>query len=127
MNVQQKTIRSNKPIKKKYKNGLIVEDITIGEGDEVTGCDTITIHYTGFIKNGKIIDSTYKRGGPMTFTLGKAAVMLGFEQGIPGMKVGGVRKLTIPADIGFGNRIMPGVPCDSDLVYEIELLDICEW
>lgn len=113
--------------KKEYKNGLIIEELEIGDGDEVAGCDTITMHVRAATEDGREFENTYKKCMPITTTLGLGQCILGFEQGIPGMKVGGRRRLTIPSEIGFKDRIVPGVPSSSVLIFELELLDISEW
>jgi peptidylprolyl isomerase len=113
--------------RREFKNGLIIEDLEIGDGEEVVGSDTITMHLKATTAEGREFDNTYKKCLPVTTTLGLGQCILGFEQGIPGMKVGGRRRLIIPSEIGFGDRIVPGVPSSSVLIFELELLDISEW
>lgn len=113
--------------KKRFKNGLIVEEVVEGEGDEVCLCETVTVHMRGWTKGGKEIVNTYKRTQPEIFTLGAGGIILGLEQGIPGMKEGGVRRIHIPEDMGFRDAVIAGVPSYSELIFEVELLTINQW
>ncbi len=99
--------------------GLIVEDIKVGEGIACPRNATVTIHYTGTLENGTQFDSS-RDGKPATFPL--RSLIAGWQEGIPGMKVGGVRKLTIPYQLGYGERGSPPViPPRAKLIFEIEL------
>lgn len=114
---------------KKRDNGMKVWDVKAGKGAEVTKDDTLTIHYTGWTTDGKIFDSSRKElskrptaGKPATFPL--AGLIKGWQEGVPGMKVGGVRRLYIPYKLAYGERGRPPViPAKADLVFEIEVLD----
>lgn len=103
---------------------LQIIDITIGSGDEVVEGATISAHYTGALcKDGKIFQSSHDTGEPVTFGLNK--VIKGWTRGVPGMKVGGVRRLIIPSELGYGSaRASSNIPPNSDLVFDIELVDI---
>jgi FKBP-type peptidyl-prolyl cis-trans isomerase len=103
---------------------LQIIDLTIGDGDEVTEGVTITAHYTGALcKDGTIFQSSHDTGKPATFGLNQ--VIKGWTQGVPGMKVGGVRRLVIPSALGYGSaRAASNIPPNSDLVFDIELVDI---
>ena len=106
-------------------SGLQYEDIKLGEGDPATAGKTVAVHYTGWLTNGKKFDSSKDRGQPFEFPLGGGRVIKGWDEGVQGMKVGGVRKLTIPASLGYGSRGAGGViPPDATLVFEVELLKI---
>jgi FKBP-type peptidyl-prolyl cis-trans isomerase FkpA len=106
-------------------SGLQYEDIKIGEGDAATAGKTVAVHYTGWLTNGKKFDSSKDRGQPFEFPLGGGRVIKGWDEGVQGMKVGGVRKLTIPASLGYGSRGAGGaIPPDATLVFEVELLKI---
>jgi FKBP-type peptidyl-prolyl cis-trans isomerase len=107
-------------------NGLIIEDIKVGEGEEVKSGDTIKAHYKGWLEDGTEFDSSYDRGEPATFPIGLDFLVQGWEEGIPGMKEGGTRKLTIPSDLGYGDTGNPagGIPGGATLYFEIELLEI---
>jgi peptidylprolyl isomerase len=106
---------------------LVIDDLVVGEGKEVTAGDRVSVHYTGWLTDGKMFDSSLKRGTPFQFTVGAHQVIAGWDQGLLGMKVGGKRKLTIPASMGYGERGAGGViPPNATLVFEIELLDVFE-
>ncbi|MBV8048919.1 MAG: FKBP-type peptidyl-prolyl cis-trans isomerase [Paludibacterium sp.] len=104
---------------------LIIEDITVGEGTEATPGKEVTVHYTGWLLDGAKFDSSRDRYQPFSFPLGAGHVIKGWDQGVAGMKVGGVRKLTIPAELGYGARGAGGViPPHAVLVFEVELLQV---
>lgn len=103
---------------------LQIIDITIGDGAEVSADATITAHYTGALcKDGTIFQSSHDTGESVTFALNK--VIKGWTQGVPGMKAGGVRRLIIPSALAYGSaRAASNIPPNSDLVFDIELVDI---
>jgi len=104
---------------------LVIEDVTTGTGPAAEAGDTVSVHYTGTLTDGTKFDSSKDRGTPFIFTLGRGNVIEGWEKGIPGMQVGGVRKLTIPSDMAYGNQGVPGViPGGATLLFEVELLEI---
>lgn len=104
---------------------LIIEDLVAGEGDEATAGKEVTVHYTGWLTNGSKFDSSKDRSQPFSFPLGAGHVIKGWDQGVVGMKVGGSRKLTIPAELGYGARGAGGViPPNAVLVFEVELLKV---
>ena len=105
---------------------LEVEDITVGVGQAAQSGDTISVHYTGWLASGKKFDSSRDRGIPFSFRLGSGQVIQGWDRGLIGMQVGGVRRLTIPPDQGYGNRDVGGglIPPNSTLIFEVELLSI---
>lgn len=99
---------------------LKVEDIVVGTGDEVKEGATVTAHYTGaLVSNGTIFQSSKDTGKEFTAPLSN--LIEGWQKGIPGMKVGGTRRLVIPAAQAYGSVERPGIPADSDLVFDIEL------
>ena len=107
--------------------GLIIEDITVGSGAEAVAGKHISVHYTGWLfndgKQGAKFDSSKDRGQPFDFPLGAGHVIKGWDEGFAGMKVGGVRKLTIPPEMGYGARGAGGViPPNATLLFEVELL-----
>jgi FKBP-type peptidyl-prolyl cis-trans isomerase len=105
--------------------GLKIEDIKVGTGPEVQSGDTIRIHYNGTLLNGKEFDSSYKRGQPFETRIGVGNVIEGWEMGIPGMKVGGKRKLIIPPALAYGSKAVGNViEPNSTLVFEVELVEI---
>lgn len=107
----------------KSASGLESHDAVMGTGKEVRAGDTVTIHYTGWLTDaaGTVFDSSVRRGQKAEFPLGN--LIKGWQEGIPGMKVGGVRRLRIPPELAYGARASPGIPANSTLVFEIELFD----
>ena len=105
---------------KKRDSGLEIWDVKEGTGDPTEKGATVTIHYTGWTVDGKIFDSSVKRGTPATFPLPN--LIKGWQEGIPGMKAGGVRRLKIPYDLAYGEAGRPPtIPAKATLVFEIEL------
>lgn len=104
---------------------LIIEDLIVGTGSEVKSGDLVSIHYYGTLEDGKQFDSSYDRNQPFETEIGVGQVIRGWDEGVPGMKIGGKRKLTIPFDMAYGERGIPGViPPKSTLIFEVELLNI---
>jgi peptidylprolyl isomerase len=104
---------------------LEVEDLKSGSGRAVRTGDRVSVHYTGTLKaNGQKFDSSLDRAQPFEFQVGGGQVIKGWELGVVGMKVGGKRKLIIPADLAYGDHARGSIPPGSDLVFEIELLAI---
>jgi FKBP-type peptidyl-prolyl cis-trans isomerase len=101
-----------------------IEDITNGDGATAESGKTITVHYTGTLQDGTKFDSSVDRNEPFTFVLGAGQVIKGWEQGFQGMKVGGKRKLTIPAELAYGNNAVGAIPANSTLIFEVQLLDV---
>lgn len=106
-------------------SGLVYEDTVVGTGAEATAGAFVTVHYTGWLTDGSKFDSSKDRNDPFQFPLGQRHVIAGWDEGVQGMKIGGTRKLTIPAQLGYGTRGAGGViPPNATLVFEVELLDI---
>jgi len=105
-------------------NGLKIQDLKAGEGKEAKAGDTVTVNYLGTLENGTKFDSSYDRNQPFTTQIGVGAVIKGWDEGIPGMKIGGKRKLIIPAELGYGAQAAGAIPPNSVLVFEVELLGI---
>ena len=103
---------------------LQVTDISVGDGDEVAPGATITAHYTGALcVDGTIFQSSHDFGEAITFSLDQ--VIAGWTNGVPGMKIGGKRRLTIPSELAYGSaRAAANIPPNSDLVFDIELVGI---
>ena len=104
---------------------LKIDEMKVGTGTEATAGKHVTVHYVGTLTNGNKFDSSRDRGKGFSFALGRGQVIKGWDQGVAGMKIGGVRKLTIPPNLaygdgGFGSVIPPG----STLVFEVELLSV---
>jgi|TARA_Y100000310_G_scaffold90097_1_gene87344 FKBP-type peptidyl-prolyl cis-trans isomerase len=111
---------------KETMNGeLIIEDLVVGKGAEAVRHSIVTVNYTGWLKDGTKFDSSLNPGRePFRFTVGAGQVIKGWDEGIPGMKVGGRRKLTIPPNMGYGNQDMGIIPPNSTLVFEVDLLGV---
>jgi len=103
---------------------VTIEDVKKGSGDEARRGDTITVHYTGRLQNGTVFDSSVKRNEPFSFRLGAGEVIVGWEQGIVGMRAGGKRKLTIPPELGYGRQGAGPIPPNATLVFDVELLGV---
>jgi len=102
---------------------LTIEDIIVGEGAEAVKHSIVTVNYTGWLEDGSKFDSSLNPGRePFRFTVGAGQVIQGWDQGIPGMKIGGKRKLTIPPSMGYGNRDNGAIPANSVLIFEVDLL-----
>lgn len=105
-------------------------DLRIGAGAEATSGKSVTVHYTGWLYavnqpdgKGAQFDSSAARG-PFPFVLGAGGVIRGWDQGVVGMRVGGLRRLVIPPDLGYGNQTVGPIPANSTLVFDIELLTV---
>jgi FKBP-type peptidyl-prolyl cis-trans isomerase len=104
---------------------LVIEDQKVGTGAEAKKGQKVSVHYVGTLTSGKKFDSSRDRGAPFDFLLGAGQVIQGWDQGVAGMKVGGLRKLTIPPEMGYGAMGYPPViPGNSTLVFEVELLGV---
>jgi peptidylprolyl isomerase len=104
-------------------SGLQYEELAEGTGERPNRGQSVTVHYTGWLTNGKKFDSSVDRGQPFVFTLGVGQVIKGWDEGVATMKVGGKRKLLIPPQLGYGARGAGGViPANADLVFEVELI-----
>jgi FKBP-type peptidyl-prolyl cis-trans isomerase len=102
---------------------LVVTDQVIGTGAEAKADSTVSAKYTGKLDDGTVFDSTDKHGGdPIEFPL--SGVIKGWQQGIPGMKVGGKRTLVIPPELGYGSQGTGGIPPNATLTFEIELMGV---
>lgn len=106
--------------------GLKYEILRPGQGQEAKNNDEVLVHYVGTLENGLKFDSSRDRDKPFNFVLGQGQVIKGWELGILGMKVGEVRKLIIPANIGYGEKGTPGgpIPPNAILIFEVELLGV---
>jgi FKBP-type peptidyl-prolyl cis-trans isomerase FkpA len=110
-------------------SGLQFEDTIVGDGDQATRGQSVTVHYTGWLFNngtqGAKFDSSKDRNDPFVFSLGAGMVIRGWDEGVAGMKVGGARTLIIPAALGYGSRGAGGViPPNSTLKFDVELLGL---
>ena len=111
---------------------LQVADVKVGAGAQAAAGKQVAVHYTGWLYDpktkdhrGKKFDSSRDHGEPFTFKLGAGAVILGWDQGVAGMKVGGSRTLIIPSDLGYGPRGAGGaIPPHATLLFDVELLEV---
>ena len=107
----------------KTASGLVIEDLVVGDGATASAGQRVSVHYTGWLENGKKFDSSKDRGQPFQFSLGRGEVIRGWDEGVSGMKIGGKRKLTIPAALGYGAKGAGAViPPNATLLFEVELL-----
>ena len=105
-------------------SGLKYIMIESGTGESPKQGDNVSVHYSGFLLDGTMFDSSYKREKPITFPLGEGRVIKGWDEGISLLKIGGKAKFIIPPDLAYGSRAMGPIPANSILVFEVELVDI---
>lgn len=104
---------------------LVVEDLVVGKGQAAAAGNDVLVHYVGRIENGPQFDSSRARRDPLDFSLGAGDVIRGWDQGVEGMRVGGLRRLTIPPQLAYGDQGCGGViPPHATLVFEVELLEV---
>lgn len=106
-------------------SGLQYVELVMGAGETAVVGKSVTVHYSGWLENGNKFDSSVDRGQPFSFPLGAGRVIKGWDEGVQGMKVGGKRRLTIPANLGYGARGAGGViPPNATLIFDVELLGV---
>lgn len=103
---------------------LIIVDIEVGDGPVAEVGDSVAVHYVGRLVNETQFDSSYDRGELFRFLIGAGAVIPGWDLGVPGMRVGGTRQLTIPPHLAYGNQSVGPIPPNSTLIFDIELVEI---
>ena len=108
----------------KTASGLTYETLKPGEGRVAQSGDSVKMHYTGTLDDGTKFDSSVDRNMPLPVTLGMRQVIAGWDEGIPGMKVGEKRKLVIPADLAYGDQANGKIPAKSRLTFDVELISI---
>jgi peptidylprolyl isomerase len=107
------------------KSGLQFIDMVEGTGANPESGNKVTVHYSGYLMNGKKFDSSVDRGKPFDFVIGYGQVIKGWDEGVATMKIGGKRKLMIPAALGYGGRGAGGIiPPNADLIFDVELLAV---
>jgi len=105
-------------------SGLQYQDLVVGTGETPTTGKNCIVHYHGTLENGTVFDSSVERNSPFAFPIGVGRVIKGWDEGVMSMKVGGKRKLIIPANLAYGERAMGKIPANSTLIFEVELLEI---
>jgi FKBP-type peptidyl-prolyl cis-trans isomerase len=106
-------------------SGLRIRDINCGEGERAVVGSDIEVHYVARLENGEKVDDSRDRNTPFQFRVGSGTVIAGWDEGVAGMRVGGVRELTVPPDLAYGNAGQPpAIPPDATVIFEIELLEI---
>ncbi len=103
---------------------LIIEDLTVGDGAVAEDGNELEVHYVGTLTDGTQFDSSRDRDATFSFTLGAGQVIEGWDEGMKGMAIGGLRKLTIPADMAYGDSAVGSIPAGSTLIFEVELIGI---
>ena len=107
------------------ESGLQIEEIKLGDGESAAAGQFVSVHYTGWLTDGTKFDSSKDRNESFDFPLGQRNVIAGWDEGVQGMRVGGVRKLTIPPQLGYGARGAGGViPADATVVFGVEVVGI---
>lgn len=104
-------------------SGLAYQDIVVGTGNPAAVGSSVTVHYTGWLADGTMFESSYS-GDPFTLVLGNRSVIAGWEEGLLGMQVGGIRKLIIPSDLGYGDSGSGSIPPGATLIFEVEMIAI---
>lgn len=123
-NLEQGPTPSKKaPASRKLEGGVVVEDRTVGKGAAAKRGDKVGMRYVGKLKNGNVFDSNTK-GKPFYFTLGKGEVIRGWDVGVAGMAVDGERRIVIPAGMAYGKQKLPGIPPNSELTFDVKLVNI---
>ncbi len=104
--------------------GIMINDLTKGNGREAKSGDLLSVHYILSLQDGTVIQNSKDFGQPFQFVLGAGQVIQGWEQGFAGMKVGGIRTITIPPELGYGENGAGPIPPNSTLVFTVELVDV---
>lgn len=120
----QVTIAETMDNTKTTESGLKIQDLVVGSGLSAKPGNIVKVDYLGTLENGTKFDSSYDRGTPFTTQIGVGLVIQGWDEGIVGMRVGGKRKLIIPAALGYGAQANGEIPANSTLIFEVELLNV---
>ena len=123
---EDSTEQSSEQMVKTLDSGVKIEISQAGDGILPQQGQKVTVHYRGTLENGQVFDESYQRGQPISFTLGVGQVIPGWDQGIAQLSKGAKARLTIPADMAYGAMERPGIPANSILIFDVELVDIEE-
>ena len=104
-------------------NGLYYHDLVVGKGARADSGTTVSVHYTGYLADGTMFETSTK-GTPIEFPLGQGRVVQGWDQGLPGMKVGGKRQLVIPSSLGYGPTGQGPIPGGAIMIFTVELIGV---
>ncbi|HEY5714519.1 MAG TPA: FKBP-type peptidyl-prolyl cis-trans isomerase [Candidatus Gracilibacteria bacterium] len=107
-----------------YESGLKAQIIKVGTGEQAIKNSNVKVHYVGTLLNGEKFDSSRDRGKAFNFTVGGGQVIPGWDEGVEGMRIGELRKLEIPPELGYGSNPVGSIPANSTLIFEVELLEI---
>lgn len=107
-------------------SGLKYYDFVVGDGPQPAAGQTVVVHYSGWLEDGTLFDSSLNRGQPFQFALGQGAVIPGWDEGLATMQVGGKRQLVLPPELGYGEMSVGQIPANSTLIFEVELVDVLE-
>ncbi|MEB3273684.1 MAG: FKBP-type peptidyl-prolyl cis-trans isomerase [Prochlorothrix sp.] len=122
--IDSTTDATEEPALTTTESGLQYVDLVVGTGATPQAGQTVVVHYTGTLENGRKFDSSLDRNSPFSFRLGAGQVIKGWDEGLSTMQVGGKRKLVIPPELGYGSRKIGPIPANSTLIFEVELLRI---
>lgn len=120
MNQNSASVANSQPIN---NNGVIINDVVVGQGAEVKNGQSVSVHYILSLSDGTVVQNSKDFGQPFKFTLGAGQVIPGWEQGFVGMKIGGVRTIVIPPELAYGSQQAGPIPPNSTLIFTIELID----
>lgn len=123
----EQTVEPRKDTKgfRKTGSGLMYKDVAVGKGPAAKAGDPVTVNYKGWLDDGTVFDSSFRPGRePFTFNLGRGEVIKGWDEGVQGMKAGGIRELIIPPDLGYGSEDQGAIPPNSTLNFRVELIKI---
>ena len=120
--IRQRSIEGIEPVV--TDSGLKYWDLKVGDGDSPGATSAVVAHYTGWLTDGTVFDSSVESGEPFTFRVNR--VIRGWIEGLQSMKVGGIRRLEVKPELGYGSQPMRGIPPNSTLIFEVELLEIKE-
>jgi peptidylprolyl isomerase len=105
-------------------SGLYTQDLVVGTGAEATTGRKLQMHYSGWLPNGMLFDTSRTTGQTFSFTLGQHEVIQGWDEGVAGMRAGGQRRLVIPSELGYGDRDLGTIPPNSVLIFDVELISV---